>query len=107
MCVRVSRCVHVRKSGSEVRRGRPQYVLNVYRKIGKDKLAVDARRERRELFRGEVGGSSWNLEHGCFNCPLAGLVYASSQVFILTLPRQDGLDVRLDLLRQAVFQLVP
>lgn len=51
-------------------RGRPStaclhFAVNVYRKVGIDKLAVGARGEGRELPRGEVGGSSWSLEHGC------------------------------------------
>lgn len=32
--------------------------VNVYRKVGKDKLAVDARSEGRELPRAEVSGIS-------------------------------------------------
>jgi len=63
----VCKCVLMIKRRRE--RGRAVYVLpfdvNVYRKVGNDKLSVGARGESRELPRAEVGGSSWSLDHDC------------------------------------------
>lgn len=42
-----------------------QFDVNVYRKVGNDKLAVGARGECRELLRAEFGGNSWRLNHVC------------------------------------------